>query len=147
MEKIVAAEIGAGGLELFCRTGDGATVKTVQNFAPWCLAPAGVEPPQGVEMKVLAGGGKFNCRWEFPSVTEYEKCESDLKKNPELMLLRDMVQQGLSATGLRLFNNLLTKSIYNEVRCNIRKVCRKSISCSLLPHYRTTILSSLPVDT
>ena len=95
MEKIVAAEIGAGGLELFCRTGDGATVKAVQNFAPWCLAPAGVEPPQGVEMKVLAGGGKFNCRWEFPSVAEYEKCESDLKKNPELMLLRDMVQQGL----------------------------------------------------
>ena len=105
MKKIVAAEAGSGGLKLWFHRGSSFEYKLLP-FSPFILLPSGTAVPENCEVKNLAGEGHFSRQVFFSSAEEYEKMLPELKKIPDAMMIRDMLQQALSMTGITLFEDL-----------------------------------------
>ena len=105
MKKAVAAEIDDRGLRLYFHEGGRFRTESL-DFRPFVLLSAGAETPVGCETEKLTGSGFFRRLAFFPSPAEYGKLLPELKKTPGVMVFRDMVQQALSISGVRLFDGM-----------------------------------------
>ena len=106
MKQVVAAEAGQGGLKLWVRRGENCAVEVLP-FSPFVLlAPESAAEIKNCTVKTLAGNGNFSRQVFFSSPEEYEKQLPELKKIPGVMVIRDLLQQALSMTGVRLFDEL-----------------------------------------
>ncbi|MBR2345152.1 MAG: hypothetical protein IKA71_05140 [Lentisphaeria bacterium] len=102
MNKITAAEVGGWGLRLYFHDGNKFHFKDVP-FSPFVLLTAAAETPPDCNVVTLAGGGSFCRKAVFASLESYERNLPDLKKRNDVMLFRDLLQQALGESGVRLF--------------------------------------------
>lgn len=106
MTGIVAAEAVSGGLKLYFHEGDFFRTETVE-FHPFVLLDKDAEICGDVEIKTLDGKGEFCRQAFFSSLERYEEALAELKKTPGVMVIRDLLQQALSISGIRLFEGMI----------------------------------------
>ena len=105
MNGVVAAEVDSRGLRLFLHDGDAFRVED-RPFVPFCLFDAAAAIPENCTVQELSGSGEF-CRMAlFNSLESYEELCGELKKEPGVMVFRELSQQALSITGERLFRDM-----------------------------------------
>ncbi len=102
MEKVVAAEAGAWGLRLYFHDGESSRSEVIP-FFPYALLTGRAAESYGCETIPLAGAGEFCRAAVFPSLDAYEKALPELKKDNGAMVFRDLLQQALGSSGVRLF--------------------------------------------
>ena len=105
MDRVTAAETGKFGLRLFVPEGRGFRTEDLP-FRPYVLLTAGAEVPAGCEVLPLSGSGQLTVKAVFPDLTAYENALPELKKRGDAMIFRDLLQQALSETGVRLFSGM-----------------------------------------
>ncbi|MBQ4328472.1 MAG: hypothetical protein IJC27_01970 [Lentisphaeria bacterium] len=105
MTGIVAAEAVSGGLKLYFHEGDSFRTETVE-FRPFVLSDKNAQLPGVPEIKMLDGNGEFCRQAFFSSIEEYEENLAELRKTPGVMVVRDLLCQALSMSGIRLFHGM-----------------------------------------
>ena len=105
---VVAVEVAGDRLKLFFH--DGAAGFRIQElpFSPWALAASQLAEQLQTRFRVieLSGSNHWKYRIEFDSVQSWETAVDELKKENDFFLVRDLIQQALTASQVRLFSGL-----------------------------------------
>ena len=105
MRSAVAAEVAGGSVEFYFHEGDGFRVEK-EAFSPFVLLSADAGIPGNIRIETLSGGGFF-CRMAFfASFEEYNELLPQLKKLPGVMVFNSLLQQALTVSNCRLFENM-----------------------------------------
>lgn len=105
MKKITAAEVVENGLRVYFhdqKTFDSEVIA----FEPFLLLAADAKTPEGCDIITLAGDAFFSQRAVFKEMTAYTAAVESLKNSPGVMIFRDLLQQALSISGIRLFEDV-----------------------------------------
>lgn len=105
MKKITAAEVTENGLRVYFH--DQNTFDSdIIAFELFLLLAADAKTPEGCDIITLAGDAFFSRRAIFREMTAYTAAVESLKNSPGVMIFRDLLQQALSISGIRLFEEV-----------------------------------------